>query len=147
MNLLTPLAGLVGLQVDTVTDKLRRAVVVNGLVGLLVLVALCFAAVAGFMALSELIGPKLTALCFAGGALVLALAIYLGSLVGQGARRQRELERRRATETNALLATAAVSALPLLLKAPLARNIGLPLAALAAFLALGKSGDDDETPP
>jgi hypothetical protein len=56
-------------------------------------------------------------------------------------RARKKCERRRSAETTALVTTATITALPLLLKSSLMKSIGLPLgAALAAFFVLSKSG-------
>ena len=87
-------------------------------------------------------GPIIAALIIAGGALVLALAVYLGTQIGEGARRRRIAERRRSSETGAFVTTAALTALPVILKSPTLRTVGIPLAALAAFMLLGRNGSD-----
>ncbi|MBB4051977.1 phosphatidylglycerophosphate synthase [Devosia subaequoris] len=97
------------------------------------------------MVLADLLGPLIAALVLAGTFLVLALAVYVGSLIGRS-HRQRELaERRRAKETSTFLTTAALTALPLLTKSPMLLRLGLPAAAIAAIALLHKDGDKDES--
>jgi hypothetical protein len=76
---------------------------------------------------------------------VLALAVYLGTRVGEGRRRREVAEKRRSTETSAFVTTAALTALPVMLKSPLARTLMLPAAAIAAYLLVrGGSDKSDE---
>ncbi|MEO5806358.1 hypothetical protein [Devosia sp.] len=144
MNLLAALAGLMGIQVDAMTEKLKRTVAVNAIVALFGLIALSFLLVAGYLALTTAVGPIFAALYIGAGALVTAVAVYLFAQIGAGTRQQKEAERRRSSETTALISTAAISVLPILLKSPLLRNIGLPLAAVAAFFILGGAGHSDD---
>jgi hypothetical protein len=143
MGLLAPLAALLGLEVEGLVARARSTALVYGLIGVCVLAAVGFLLAAGYMALAEIVGPILSALVFAGVFLVLALAVYLGSLIGHG-RRQRELaEKRRASETGAFLTTAAITALPLLARSPALLRLGLPAAAIAAIALLRDSPTDD----
>lgn len=142
MGLLAPLAALLGLEVEGLTARAKSAVIVYGLIGLCLLIAMGFLLAAGFMALSDLVGAILASLIMAGGFLILALAVYLGSLIGHS-RRQRQLaERRRASETGAFLTTAAITALPILARSPLLVRLGLPAAVIAAFALMHDNKDD-----
>jgi hypothetical protein len=142
MGLLAPLAALLGLETETLLARARSTILVYGLIALFGLVAAGFLLAAGYMALALQVGAIGAALIIAGSFLLLALAVYLGSLIGRG-RRQRQLaERRRASETGAFLSTAAITALPLLARSPLLVKLGLPAAALAVF-ALLRSNDED----
>ncbi|WDR04143.1 hypothetical protein PSQ19_09185 [Devosia algicola] len=143
MHIMSSLAGLMGIQLESLTDKLKRTLIISVLIGILVTIALGFALAAGYIALAAKFGPLIAALAMSGGALILALAVYLGSLIGQGSRKRQEVERRHSSESSALITTAAISALPLLLRSPVARTIGLPLAAVAAFFILGNDKDND----
>lgn len=142
MGLLAPLAALLGLEVEGVTARAKSAVMVYGLIGLCLVIAMGFLLAAAFMALADVLGAMVASLILAGGFLVLALAVYLGSLIGRS-RRQRDLaERRRASETGAFLTTAAITALPMLARSPLLVRLGLPAAVIAAFALLHDSKDD-----
>lgn len=144
MGLLSPLASLLGLEVEGLVSKARSAALVWALIGLCCLLAAGFLIAAGFMVLAELVGAINAALILAGGFLGLALIVYLGSLIVRSRRRQKLAERRRASETGALLTTAAITALPLLAKSPGLLRLGLPVAALAALALLrdGKGSDE-----
>lgn len=145
MGLISPLASLLGLEVEGLAAKAKSAVLVWGLIGVFCTIAIGFLIAAGFMVLADLLGPLIAALVLAGTFLVLALAVYVGSLIGRS-HRQRELaERRRAKETSTFLTTAALTALPLLTKSPMLLRLGLPAAAIAAIALLHKDGDKDES--
>ncbi len=144
MGLISPLASLLGLEVEGLAAKAKSAILVWGLIGVFCTIAIGFLIAAGFMVLADLLGPVIAALALAGIFLVLALAVYVGSLIGRS-HRQRELsERRRAKETSAFLTTAALTALPLLTKSPMLLRLGLPAAAIAAMALLHNEGNKDE---
>ncbi|MVS99612.1 hypothetical protein [Devosia marina] len=144
MGLISPLASLLGLEVEGLASKAKAAALVWGLIALSCAIAIGFLIAAGFMALADIVGPIIAALILAGTFLVLALAVYLGSLIGRS-HRQRELaERRRAKETSTFLTTAALTALPLLTKSPMLLRIGLPAAAIAAIALLRDNDKEDE---
>lgn len=138
MAFLTTLAGIFGIEVEALTDDLKRSAIVNGAIALFVLIALTFALVAGYVALSSATDPLIAALIMCASALALALAVYLGSLIGAGERRRRERERRRKGETTALIATAAATAVPALLRSPLGKAM-VPVAAILALMLLRDS--------
>lgn len=142
MGLLVPLAALLGLEVEGLTARAKSAVMVYGIIGLCLLIAIGFLLAAGFMALADEVGPIAAALIMAGAFLVLALAVYLGSLIGRSRRQRNLAERRRASETGAFLTTAAITALPILARSPLLIRLGLPAAAIAAFALLHDNKDD-----
>lgn len=144
MHLLVPLAALLGIEVEAITDRVKSLVILNAMMIALALAGVIFLVVAGFLALSDIVGPIYAALIFGGAFLVLALAVYLGSRVGESRRRRELANKRRSSETSAFVTTAALTALPVLLRSPLVRTLGLPAAAIAAFLLVRNSGDNDE---
>lgn len=144
MNLLAPLAALLGIEVEAITERLRNALIVNAVMIGLALAGTIFLVVAGFFALAELYGVIYAALILAAAFLVLALAVFLGTRIGEGRRRRERVDKRRSSETGALVTTAALTALPLLLKSPLLRTIGLPAAAIAAYLLVRGGSDDSD---
>lgn len=144
MNLLAPLAGLLGIEVEAITERVRNAVIVNAVMIVLGLVGLGFLLAAGYLALAAELGGIYAALIFAGGFLLLALAVYLGARIAEGRHKRELATRRRSSETGAFVTTAALTALPVLLKSPAVRTIGIPAAAIAAFLLLRREGDRDE---
>jgi hypothetical protein len=144
MNLLVPLAALLGIEVEAITDRVKNLVILNTVIIALASAGVMFLMIAGFFALAETVGGIYAALILGGTFLVLALAVYLGSRVGEGRRKRELANKRRSSETSAFVTTAALTALPVLLKSPLLRTFGLPAAALAAFLLVRNSGDEDE---
>ncbi|KQX40273.1 hypothetical protein ASD04_06475 [Devosia sp. Root436] len=141
MHLLAPLAALLGIEVEAITERVRNAIIINAVMIGLALVGVSFLLVAGFFALTELYGVIYAALILAAVFLVLALAVYLGTRIGESRRRREVASKRRSSETSAFVTTAALTALPVILRSPLARTIGLPAAAIAAYL-LVRGGDD-----
>lgn len=142
MHLLAPLAALLGIEVEAITERVRNTLIVNAVMIGLALVGVSFLVAAGFFALAKLYGVIYAALIFAAAFLVLALAVFVGTRIGESRRRRERTEKRRSSETGALVTTAALTALPVLLKSPLLRTIGLPAAAIAAYL-LVRGGSDD----
>lgn len=142
MGLLAPLAALLGLETEKLMTKARAAALAYGTIGLLLLVAAIFLIAAGFMSLAQIIGPVLAALALAGIFLLLALIVYLGMLIGRGRQRREQTERRHASETGALLTSAAITALPMVMRSPVVLRVGLPLAALAYILMRRSEAED-----
>ena len=137
MNALLPqLAALLGIEVDAITERAKRLLVAYAIISLFGVVALVFLLVAGFLALADWLGPIYAALIFAAGFLLLALATYLGTRIGEGERKRREAERRRTNQTSALVTTAAMTALPAVMRSPTASLIALPVVALGVYYLL-----------
>lgn len=141
MHLLVPLAALLGIEVEAITDRVKTVVILNAVMITLALLGVIFLVVAGFLALADILGPIYAALILGGVFLLLALAVYLGSRIGESWRKREIATKRRSSETSAFVTTAALTALPVLLKSPLVRTLGLPAAAIAAFLLVRNSGD------
>ena len=120
--MLLPLLGLFGIQLETLTERVKRAVIVNAIVGILSILASTFLLVAGYLALAQVVGALYSALYIGAGFTVLAALVYFGSQIG-GSRRVMVAEQRRSTESSALLTTAAVTAIPVILKSPLLRKV------------------------
>jgi len=144
MNFLSPLANLLGLEVDHLADRLKRTVIVNAVMALFGLLGAGFLVAAGYIALAQQLGALYAALIFGGAFLLLALAVYLGAQLGEGRRKRELAQKRRSSEAGAFLTTATLAALPVLLRSPLLRTLGLPAAAIAAYLLVSNSGDDGE---
>lgn len=144
MQLLVSLAALLGLEVGAITDRVKNAIIINALMIVFALVGVTFLIVAGFLALADLVGAIYAALIVAGTFLVLALAVYLGSRIGEGRHKREVANKRRSSETSAFVTTAALTALPVLLKSPLVRTLGLPAAAIAAFLLVRNADDRND---
>lgn len=144
MHLLVPLAALLGIEVESITARIRNTIIVNAVMLGLALIGTGFLLVAGFLALADLYGPIYAALILAGLFLVLALAVYLGTRIGENRHRRVVADKRKSTETSAFVTTAALTALPVVLKSPLGRAIALPAAAIAAYLLMRKTGEAGE---
>lgn len=146
MNFLLPLASLLGLEVDQVTGRIKRAVIANTIIIVLGLLGAGFLVAAGYIALAQQLGSLYAALIFAGAFLLLALAVYAGTRIGEGRRKRELLQKRRSSEAGAFMTTAAMAALPMLLRSPLLRTLGLPAAAIAAYLLVtsGAGGDEND---
>ena len=144
MHFLLPLAALLGIEVEAITNRVKTTIIVNAVMIVFGLAGLSFLVAAGFVALAEIVGAIYAALIFAAAFLLLALAVYLGSRIGESRRRREIADKRRSSETSAFVTTAALTALPVLLKSPLLRTIALPAAAIAAFMLVRNSGDNDD---
>lgn len=145
MQWLVPLAGLLGIEVEILVRQLKQSALLYGLLGLCALLALAFALVALDLWLATLIGPIWAALAIAGLFLVLALIVWLVAVVGNARREKARALRRRSADSTALVTTAALTALPVLLGNPTIRRFGLPLGALAAALLLLRGEDKERT--
>lgn len=141
MHLLAPLAALLGIEVDTITERVRNAIIINTVMIVLVVIGGGFMLAAGFFALSDLYGPIYAALILGGVFLVLALGVFLVTQAGEGRRRREMAEKRRTSEVSAFATTAALTALPVILRSPVARTLALPAAAIAAFLFFRRGSD------
>jgi len=144
MNLLTPLTALFGIEVEAITERVRNAIIVNAVMIGLALVGVSFLVAAGFFALANLYGIIYAALICAAAFLVLALAVFLGTRIGENRHRRELADKRRSSETGAFVTTAALTALPVLMKSPTMRTIGLPAIALAAYLLVRGGSSDAE---
>lgn len=144
MNFLGPLASLLGLEVDHLTGRIKRAVIINAIIIVLGLLGAGFLVAAGYIALAQEVGPLYASLIFAGGFLLLALAVYAGARIGEGRRKRELVQKRRSSEAGAFMTTAAMAALPMLLRSPLLRTLGLPAAAIAAYLIVTNGGGSDD---
>lgn len=148
MHLLLPLAAILGIEVDELVDNARKNAIAWGAIGLFGLVSLAFLLVAAHTALVDWIGPIWAPLLIAGLSLLAALAIYISLRIMDDIAKRREAQRRHSAEATALVTTAAITALPMVMKSPLMRNIGLPLGgALAALYLLSKPGERTNRKP
>ena len=136
MQFLVPLAALLGFELDTMKERFKRTFAGNAIMIVFALIGGVFLLVAGYLGLSAAIGAIYAALVFAAAFLLAVLLVHL-SLKAQAARERREAaEKRRSGEAGAFVTTAALTALPVLLRSPMLRNFGLPAAAIAAVLLL-----------
>lgn len=142
LGLLMPLAGLLGLEVEGLSQRVKGLAIVYALILVCVVIGLGFLIAAGYIALSDLVGPLTATLILAGSFLAVALLVYIGLAISESNRRKRLAERRRSSDAGAFLTTAALTALPLLTRSPMLVKLGIPAAALAALVLLR----DKDTP-
>lgn len=143
MHVLIPLASLLGIEVKSLAARARTLAIVYGLVAAFASMGIGFALAALFMVIAAELGPLWAALALSGGFLLLALVLYLGIRIGDGRRRRHAVAKRRSSEAGAFVTTAAISALPVLLRSPLIVKLGVPAAALAALAYLSSRDDPD----
>lgn len=141
LAILAPLASLLGLEMTSITARLKRQAVLWGSLGVLGLIAASFVLVSINSALTYSVGPVIAPLIIAGAALFIGLVVFLIFHLRETIEAKREAEKKHSAEVTALVTTAAITALPLLL--PTLKKIGIPAAGvLAAAYALlnSKSG-------
>ncbi|WP_127753791.1 hypothetical protein [Devosia sp. 1566] len=132
MNMLVPLAALLGIELEAITGRVRQAIIAYAIMGLFGLIAFGFLLIAGYLALADWLGAVPAALICAGVAIVLAFATFIVIQVSAARREREQAEKRRAAEASAFVTTATVTALPALWRSSALRNIALPAAAAAA---------------
>jgi cytochrome bd-type quinol oxidase subunit 2 len=130
LAILGPLAALAGLELDTLKDRFQRQAILWGLLGALGIVAISFVLVAINNALTYAVGPVIAPLIMAAAALIVAIAVYLVFSFRDSVEKQKEAERKHSAEMTALITTAAITALPLIL--PTLKKVGLPAGGAAA---------------
>ncbi|CDP50327.1 hypothetical protein [Devosia sp. DBB001] len=134
MHLLAQFATLFGLEAEALVERAKAQAIIAGAIGFFALIAVAFGLVAAYLGLSLWIGPIWAALAIAGAALLIALIIYAWSRSAEASRKRRETERRRQSEANNLITTAALTAIPMALSSPAIRRVAIPLAALGAVI-------------
>lgn len=145
MAFLGPLAALLGIEIDVLIERMKRNAVTIAIVAALSLIGAVFLLVAANVALTELVGPLLAPLILAVVAIVAALIVWFTAQSAEARRQRRISERKRSTDTTALLTTAALTALPLALKNPALRILALPASALLGYMLLARRrGDNDD---
>lgn len=130
LALLGPLGALLGLEAASIKDKLKRQAILWGLLGVLGLIALIFILVAANTALTYAVGPIIAPLIIAGAALLIALVVWGVFHFRETVENKREAEKKRSAEVTALVTTAAITAIPLIL--PMLKKAGVPTASAAA---------------
>lgn len=141
LNLLMPLAGLLGLEVEGLGNRIKGLAIVYAVILVFGAIGVGFLIAAGYIALAGALGPLNAALIMAGGFLAVALVTFIVMAVGEANRKKRLQEKRRASDQGAFLTTAALTALPILARSPLLLKLGLPAAAIAAVALLKDRND------
>lgn len=139
MHLLAPLAALLGLEMEVLIERIKKSAALYITMAVFGLVGLVFLLVAANTALAIYVGPIYAPLIIGGTAIALTLLVYVIAYMSGSGHKSREVQKRRSSETTALLTTAALTTLPVALKSRAARNLLLPLVALGAFAYLGKA--------
>ena len=142
MNFLVPLAALLGFEAESLKERIRRTLVGNAVMLALAVVGVAFLLAAGFFALADIVGPIYSALIFSAVFLLCALAVHLSMRASAARESRAAAAKRRSSETGAFVTTAALTALPVLLRSPIVRTLGLPAAAIAALFLI-RGGKDD----
>jgi len=144
LAVLAPVLSMLGIELETVTESVKRHAVLWGLMGGFGLICLVFLLVAANAALANSFGPVVAPLIIAAVALVGTMVVLFITYMQDAEAARREAERRRMAESNALLTTTIVTLIPAILRSPLLRQIGLPAgAAIASALLLRKGGPID----
>lgn len=147
MNLLLPIASLLGIEVGDMIDRFKQNAIAWVAIAFFALIGVMFLLVALNTAMVEWLGPIWGPLAIASGALVISLGTLLGVRIASGIVERRESQKRHSAEKTALVTTAAITALPLLMRSSLMKQVGIPIGgALAALYLLSKPGghrDDD----
>ncbi|MDF2982101.1 MAG: hypothetical protein K0Q69_1873 [Devosia sp.] len=142
MHLLALAASVLGIEVDELLEHFKRNAMAWSAVALFALIALVFVLVALNAWFTLMWGPIIAPLVIAAGALVISLGIYAAIAIIDSIAKKRAAQRRNAAEKTALVTTAALTALPLVMKSDLMRKIGIPIGgALAAAYLLSKPGN------
>jgi membrane protein implicated in regulation of membrane protease activity len=142
MHLLALAASVLGIEVDELLEHFKRNAMAWSAVALFALITLVFVLVALNAWFTLMWGPIIAPLVIAAGALVISLGIYAAIAIIDSIAKKRAAQRRNAAEKTALVTTAALTALPLVMKSDLMRKIGIPIGgALAAAYLLSKPGN------
>lgn len=142
MHLLAPLLALLGIEVEAITERVRTTIIVNTVMILLGLLGLGFLIAAGYIALADWVGPLYAALIMAGVFLLLGLGVFAGTRMGQSRRRREIADKRKSSESAAFMTTAALTALPVVVKSPTLRLLAIPAGLIAAYLLVRNRHDD-----
>jgi len=144
LAVLAPVLSLLGIELETVTESVKRHAVLWGLMAGFGVICLVFLLVAANAALANAFGPVVAPLIIAAVALVGTIVVLFITYMQDAEAARREAERKRMAESSALLTTTIVTLIPAILRSPLLRQIGLPAgAAIASALLLRRGGPID----
>ena len=140
--ILASLLSLAGIEAASVSAHLKRQAIVWGSIAALGIVVIAFLLVAANTALSYAVGPVVAPLIIAVVATLLGLAVFLVTHLQDNIAARQAAEKQKKAEITALATTALLTAIPLILRSPLFKEIGLPAgAALASALMLREPRD------
>ena len=132
LALLAPLGALLGIEAASIKDKLKRQAVLFGTLGVLGIIALSFVLIAINNALTFAVGPIIAPLIIAGAALLVGLVVYAVFHFRATVEAHNDAEKARRAEVTALITTAAITAIPLIL--PTLKRVGVPAGGAAAAI-------------
>jgi len=142
LAILAPLLSLAGIEAASVTSNLKRQAIVWGTIAALGFVVVAFLLVAANTALSYWVGPVIAPLIIAVVATLVALTVFLVAHLQDNIAARQAAEKQKKAEITALATTALLTAIPLILRSPLFKEIGLPAgAALASALMMREPRD------
>lgn len=145
LAVLTPLLSLFGIELAAITDSAKRHAILWGIIGAFAVICLAFLLVALNEALAGVFGPIVAPLVIAAAAALGAVIALAVASMQDAAAARRTAERKRVTESSALMTSAVAAAIPVILRSPLLREFGLPAgAAIASALLLRKGGPLDQ---
>jgi fatty acid desaturase len=130
LALLGPLGALLGLEAASIKDKFKRQAALWGTLGALGLIAVVFVLVAINTALTYAVGPIVAPLIIAGAALLIGIVVFLIFHFRETVEAHNDAEKKRRAEVTALITTAAITAIPLIL--PTLKKVGVPAGGVAA---------------
>src|SRR4051812_30037854 len=123
LAILAPLLSLAGLEAGELTGRLKRQAIVWGLMAAFGIVGVAFLCVALNAALTIAVGPVVAPLIIAVAAVLLAIIVFLAAQLIEHAEARRLAEKKRTTEITSLITTAAIAAVPLILRSPLMKDL------------------------
>ena len=120
-----PLLALLGVEAQSITDNVKRQAIVWGLIGGMGAVFVAFLLVAINAALSYAVGPVIAPLIIAVVAALIGLGVFLVAHIQDDIVAKREAEKKKSAEMTALVTTAIAPAIPLRVRAPLVKSLGV----------------------
>jgi hypothetical protein len=143
MHLLALAASVLGIEVDELLEHFKNNAMAWSAVALFALIGLVFLLVGLNAWLTTMWGPIVSPLVLGGIALLIAAGIWAAIAITDRIARRRATQRRNAAEKTALVTTAALTALPLVMKSDLMKKVGIPIggALAAAYLLAKPSGN------
>lgn len=139
MHLLALAASVLGIEVDELLEHLKRNAMAWSAVAFFALIGVIFLLVGLNAWLASMWGPVVAPLVIGAVGIVVALVIWGMMAIADGISRRQAAERRASAEKTALVTTAALTALPLVLKSDIMKKVGIPVGgALAAAYLLSK---------
>jgi ATP/ADP translocase len=142
LAILAPLLSLAGIEAASVTSNLKRQAIVWGAIAALGIVVVAFLLVAANTALGYWVGPVVAPLIIAVVGTLIALTVFLVAHLQDNIAARQAAEKQKKAEITALATTALLTAIPLILRSPLFKEIGLPAgAALASALMMREPHD------